>query len=171
MLNNICFSAKFKVLIRTVKAISCNKSFWKLLCFQIPWCGRLMALVFLIYVTLLLCKHLWLPVCFSVQFKMLVVTVKALHGLRPWLHIVLSPTVSTHYTWFGRIGVLWVTLAKEFWLAEPRKMNFSVMMPNLWHIIPFEVTSTRTLLAFCCVMKCNWKLYYYFAINLLSHLC
>ena len=53
--------------------------------------------------TLLLRELHWVPVCFRVQFKVLVITFKALHGMGPGcLKDRLIPITLTHPTRSGR---------------------------------------------------------------------
>ena len=59
------------------------------------------------HVTPLLRELHWVPVCFWVQFKVLVITFKALHGMGPgYLSNHLFPITSTHPTQSCREGML-----------------------------------------------------------------
>lgn len=72
----------------------------------------------------------WLPTCFQVQFKVLIVTFKALHELGPgYLMYHLLP-VSICPIWSGSMGMLWVPSAKEYQLVETRRCSFSAIIPS-----------------------------------------
>lgn len=61
----------------------------------------------------------WLPICFQVQFKVLVGTFKALRGLgMDYVKDCLSPVVSTCSVGSGRSGTLWVSSAGESYLLR-----------------------------------------------------
>lgn len=61
------------------------------------------------HVTPLLCNPHWLPVCFQVEFKVLAVIYKTLHGMaQGYLWNCLSMVVSIHPTRSNRDGMLWL---------------------------------------------------------------
>ncbi|KAM6466454.1 uncharacterized protein PHA67_012250 [Liasis olivaceus] len=103
----------------------------------------------------LLRELLWVPelhwdlVCFWIQFKVLAITFKALHGMGPgYLRDHLTPITSTQPTQSGREGMLQTLSARECWLARPRRRAFSAIVPALWNILPQEVWRAPTLPAF-----------------------
>lgn len=49
---------------------------------------------------------------------------------------------------FSRRGTLWTPLAKEFGLAGSKRKTFSAVVPEPWNIVPAEVRSVPTFLAF-----------------------
>lgn len=105
---------------------------------------------YLSHVTSLLCKLYFFPVCFWVQFKVLVVTFKALLGVG-WGYLPgLFPVVFTPPTQSSRRNILKVLSADESQLAGPRRGAFSTVAPTIWNIINPEIRSlVLTMLAFC----------------------
>lgn len=96
-----------------------------------------------VYITLLLHKLYWLPVCFHVQFKVLILTIKTLHG------IGLGYLRSVCLIGSGRESMLQVQSARELHLAYPSRWSFFAMAPTLWNflspevgLVPFLTTST-----------------------------
>lgn len=100
-------------------------------------------------VTLLLWRLHWLPVCFLVQFKVLVIMFKALYGTGPWVPERLSHPngigLPCTHAWQNGHGV--GLLIKEFWLVRSRRKAISALAPIFWNIIP------TLLLVFC---RANW---------------
>lgn len=69
------------------------------------------------------------PVCFWAQFKMLVITYKALHGIEPgYLRIGLALSHQPVVTQSGREGMMQNPSVKQFWLAGSRKRPFSALL-------------------------------------------
>uniref|UniRef100_A0A8D0BC31 Reverse transcriptase domain-containing protein n=1 Tax=Salvator merianae TaxID=96440 RepID=A0A8D0BC31_SALMN len=96
----------------------------------------------------------WLPVSLRTQFKVLVVTYKALHGLGPgYLRDRLLPHVSQRPVRSHRVGLLQVPSANQCRLAGPRGRAFSVAAPTLWNQLPLEIRTAPTLLAFRKILK------------------
>lgn len=78
----------------------------------------------------------WLPVFFWVKFNVLVLSFKALHGIRPgYLRDCLFPFISVHSIRLIRRGILWV-LSTEFHLVGSRWHAFYAVAFALWNIIP-----------------------------------
>lgn len=72
----------------------------------------------------------WLPLCFQVQFKVLVIT-KIFHGMRPdYLRDYLSPVISIHPIGSSRRGMLWAPTARESCLMRCRKRAFGTTSPK-----------------------------------------
>lgn len=91
----------------------------------------------------------WLQVCFWVQFKVLIITFKALHGrLAGYLQNHLCPIISAYPTRSGRKGLLHMPAVKEFQLVDSRKRLFSAIAPCLWNIFPPEWTLAPTRFPF-----------------------
>lgn len=99
------------------------------------------------HVTPLLPELHWLQVCFQVQFKVPVITFKALFGLGSgYLRDCLLLVIFTRQIQSNMSGMLWVLSAKEHWLAGTRRWVFSAVTPTLWNIVPSEIRMTLTLL-------------------------
>lgn len=90
-----------------------------------------------------------LPVCFWVQFRMLINTFKALHGIGPGsLGNHLTPMGLAHPTCTNKGGILPIWLVKEFWLAGSSRRVFSAGIPALWNILTSEARLASSLLTF-----------------------
>lgn len=95
-----------------------------------------------------LCK----PVCFQVQFKLLVITFKALNGVGPG-YLQNHPTSVgwAHSTHSGRSGLLWIPSVKELQLeGSKRKEPFLPGLPTLGNIMSLEMRSASHLPGHCC---------------------
>lgn len=80
------------------------------------------------HVTPLFCDLHW----FQVQFKVLIITFKVLHGLGPgYFRDHLSPVVSAHPIQSGRMGMPQIKLAKKCQLTGPKRHVFSVINAHL----------------------------------------
>ncbi|KAK9394532.1 hypothetical protein NXF25_015060 [Crotalus adamanteus] len=91
----------------------------------------------------------WLPVGLRTQFKVLVITFKALHGIGPgYLQDRILPHSSQRPVRSHRLGLLQVPSARQCRLAGPRGRAFSVVAPTWWNQLPPEVRTTPTLPAF-----------------------
>lgn len=97
-------------------------------------------------------------VCFRVEFKVLVVTHKALHGMEfRYLQGRFSMIVSTYYpSMFDRRGMQWVLQLKNDILCILGNMVFGCSICTLKHHTTWDRLS---LLTFCKLMKtwiCSW---------------
>lgn len=84
--------------------------------YAVTWAA--MSLLPYSHMTPLLHKVNWLPLCFQVSFKGLVVTYEALHGMgAAYLRNCLSPMVSAWWIRVNRISVIWNLLIEHciFW--------------------------------------------------------
>ena len=82
----------------------------------------------------------WLPVCFRAQFKVLVLTFKALSGLSPvYLKERLHPHRSAQTLRSSAEGLLAVPSLREAKLQGTRQRAFSVVAPALWNALPPDV--------------------------------
>lgn len=91
------------------------------------------------HVTPLLCELRWLLVCFWVQFKGLLLTFKALHGMGPGsLRICLSLIMLAHTIKYGRECMLQVTSARNLHLVC---LGYHLSLP--WHLL-YETLSHPT---------------------------
>lgn len=96
------------------------------------------------HVTPLLRKLHLLPVLFLVQFKVLVITFKILHGTRPgYLQDHLSLRLSACSTRLDKVCTLQVPFLKCCQVIGPRKCAFSAAALTLWNT--FHMRSTHPL--------------------------
>uniref|UniRef100_A0A803T4E3 Reverse transcriptase domain-containing protein n=1 Tax=Anolis carolinensis TaxID=28377 RepID=A0A803T4E3_ANOCA len=96
----------------------------------------------------------WLPICYQAQFKVLVLTYKALNGSGP---IYLSERISSYEP--GRSlrssgeALLSVPPASQARLVRMRDRAFSVVAPRLWNTLPRDIRQAPTLLSFRKALK------------------
>ena len=91
----------------------------------------------------------WLPIRFWAQFKVLVLTYKALHGLGPqYLTEYLSRHEPTHTLRSTSKVLLRVPTPREAQRKATREGTFSVVAPRLWNDLPEEARLVPTLLSF-----------------------
>lgn len=109
-----------------------------------------------IHIMLLLHKLHWLPISFQMQFKMLIITFKALYETRPgYLQHCFSLKTSTHPIRADRVSTLLIPSLKYCHFQRSRKHPFSMADMVLWNIILPEVHQVSTLLTFQKPPK-NW---------------
>lgn len=92
----------------------------------------------------------WLPVCFRIQFKVLVMTFKALDGSGPGY---LADCVSLYEpAWTLRSSgeaFLSIPYPSQAWLVGTRNQAFSVAAPRSWNaLLPREARMALSLLYF-----------------------
>uniref|UniRef100_A0A670J4S4 Reverse transcriptase domain-containing protein n=1 Tax=Podarcis muralis TaxID=64176 RepID=A0A670J4S4_PODMU len=91
----------------------------------------------------------WLPVRFRAQFKVLVLTFKALNGLGPvYLKERLHPHHSARTLRSSAEGLLAVPSLREAKLQGTRQRAFSVVAPALWNALPADVKVINNYLTF-----------------------
>ncbi|XP_060124758.1 uncharacterized protein LOC132591228 [Zootoca vivipara] len=91
----------------------------------------------------------WLPVRFRAQFKVLVLTFKALNGLGPvYLKERLHPHRSARTLRSSSEGLLAVPSLREAKLQGTRQRAFSVVAPTLWNALPLEVKENNNYQTF-----------------------
>lgn len=91
----------------------------------------------------------WLPVCFWVWFKMLVIIYKALCGMRSdYLRDHLSPVVFAWQIQSCRVDTVQVPSVKQSHLSECQKHAISVVVP-LWNEIPCEMPHSAVVQKSC----------------------
>ncbi|XP_060135667.1 acyl-CoA synthetase short-chain family member 3, mitochondrial isoform X2 [Zootoca vivipara] len=91
----------------------------------------------------------WFSVCFRAQFKVLVLTFKALNGLDPvYLKERLHPHRSAWTLRSSTEGLLAVPSLREAKLHGTRQRAFSVMAPALWNFLPSDVKEINNYLIF-----------------------
>uniref|UniRef100_A0A803TL80 Reverse transcriptase domain-containing protein n=1 Tax=Anolis carolinensis TaxID=28377 RepID=A0A803TL80_ANOCA len=99
--------------------------------------------------TPLLSQLHWLPICYRAQFKVLVLTYKALNGSGP---IYLSEHISSYEPArslrSSGEALLSVPPASQARLVGTRDRAFSVVAPRLWNTLPTNIRQAPTLLGF-----------------------
>ena len=91
----------------------------------------------------------WFPVCFRAQFKVLVLTFKALNGLGPvYLKERLHPHRSARTLRSSAEGLLVVPSLQEVRLQGIRQRAFSAVVPALWNTLPPDVKEIKNYKTF-----------------------
>lgn len=94
----------------------------------------------------LLQKLHWLPIKQRIKFKGLCITHKALHGQVPSYIkerlVKYTPSRSLRSSAGGQISCPWFNLTKKGGRA------FSILIPQLWNRLPFQLRSEKALLPF-----------------------
>ena len=88
----------------------------------------------------------WLPIRFHVDFKVLMITYKALNGLGPqYLADHLLPPRSTRITQYNQQGRLRGLMPREARKEKTRNQAFSAVAPQLWNTLPTEIRLAPSL--------------------------
>ncbi len=96
----------------------------------------------------------WLPVSFRVDFKILMLTYKALHGLAPqYLSELLIPYTPTRDLRSSETGLLTVPLSR---LRLMGNRAFSSLAPKLWNSLPIEIRQAETFSTFKSHLKTHF---------------
>ena len=99
---------------------------------------------------------LWLPCigCFRIDFKVLMMTYKALNGLGPWyLADRLLPPRSTWITYHSQEGWLRGLTPREARKERTRNQAFSAVAPRLWNNLPSVIRLAPSLGVFKSQLK------------------
>ncbi|XP_067320839.1 uncharacterized protein [Anolis sagrei] len=101
------------------------------------------------HTTPLLSQLHWLPIRYRAQFKVLVLSYKALNGSGPkYLADHISAYEPTRALRSSGEALLSVPPASQVRLAGTRERAFSVVAPRLWNTLPAEVRQAPSLMAF-----------------------
>jgi hypothetical protein len=99
------------------------------------------------HITPLLLKSHWLPVKFRVNFKILLITFKAIHGLDPSyiaeLIMIKSSTTGRYPLRSNKELLLKPPLCKTYTTLGDRA--FTASAPKLWNTLPVEIRNTNTV--------------------------
>ena len=97
-------------------------------------------------------KHLhWLPVKYRIDYKLLLLTYKALHALAPqYLSDLLEDYTPARTLRSSDLGLLAVRRGKRHYLGD---RAFSVAAPTLWNSLPLGIRQAQTLASFKTALK------------------
>ena len=88
----------------------------------------------------------WLPIKFRIQFKVLVLTYKALHGQAPvYISDLLQPYITNRSLRSSNQGLLVVPRTR---LKTKGDRSFEVVAPTLWNALPVNLRSAVSVDAF-----------------------
>ena len=91
----------------------------------------------------------WLPVKYRIDYKLLLLTYKALHALAPqYLSDLLENYTPARTLRSSDLGLLTVPRAKK--LGD---RAFSVAAPTLWNALPLGIRQAQTLASFKSALK------------------
>ncbi len=98
----------------------------------------------------------WLPVSLRINYKILILTYKALHNLGPtYLSDLLLPYVPVRSLRSSSEGLL---VTPMFRLVTVGARAFSVVAPRLWNALPQNICQASSLLAFKNLLKTHFFL-------------
>ncbi|KAF7237674.1 Structural maintenance of chromosomes protein 1B [Varanus komodoensis] len=101
------------------------------------------------HMTPVLCQLHWLPTEARAQFKVFIMTYKALNGLGPgYLNERLRPYMPDRPLRSVGESLLREPSMKEIRRVSTRRRSFSAVAPNLWNSLPKEVRLAPSLLVF-----------------------
>ena len=108
------------------------------------------------HITLVLITDLhWLPLRYRVNFKILLLTFKALYGMAPsYMTDLIHTKTNTRYLLHSNEGVLLTHPSGRMKKSFGDK-SFSVAAPTLWNALPFSLRSIKCISTF----KSNLKAY------------
>ena len=107
------------------------------------------------HITPVLAELHWLPVSFRIDFKILLLTFKALNGLAPsYLCDMVKPYVPTRTLRSAGRGLLKET--DKVTLVSRGDRAFSVKAPKLWNSLPEELRLSTSLLSFKSLLKTHF---------------
>ncbi|KAF7650904.1 hypothetical protein LDENG_00119220, partial [Lucifuga dentata] len=103
------------------------------------------------HITPVLASLHWLPVHFRIQFKILLITFKATHGLAPsYISALLMPYIAPRPLTSADQKLLHI-LRSRFTTKGDRA--FSVVAPTLWHQLPLNICSVESVQHFKKLVK------------------
>ena len=103
------------------------------------------------HITPVLASLHWLPVCFRIDFKILLITFKALHDLAPaYISELLVPYVPSRSLRSSGSRLLFLPVSR---LITKGDRAFSIRAPKLWNELPEEIRLTESLTIFKSLLK------------------
>ena len=106
------------------------------------------------HISPVLAKLHWLPIRFRIEFKVLMLTYKALNGLGPrYLAERLLPPSSTWITRMSQEVRLRSLTPREAQREKTQSRAFLAVAPRLWNNLPPEIREAPTLGTFKCQLK------------------
>ena len=106
------------------------------------------------HITPVLASLHWLPVCFRIDFKILLITFKALHDLAPaYISELLVPYVPSHSLRSSGSRLLFLPVSR---LITKGDRAFSIRAPKLWNDLPEEIRLTESLPIFKSLLKTHF---------------
>ncbi|XP_067320958.1 uncharacterized protein [Anolis sagrei] len=91
----------------------------------------------------------WLPICYRAQFKVLVLSYKALNSSGPkYLSDRISAYDPTRTLRSSGEALLSIPPASQARLAGTRERAFSVVAPRLWNTLPVDIRQAPSLMSF-----------------------
>ena len=96
----------------------------------------------------------WLPVCLRIDFKILLITFKALHDLAPaYISELLVPYVASRSLRSSGSRLLVLPVSR---LITKGDRAFSIRAPKLWNELPEEIRLTESLPIFKSLLKTHF---------------
>ena len=106
------------------------------------------------HITPVLASLHWLPVCFRIDFKILLITFKALHDLAPaYISELLVPYVPSRSLRSSSSRLLFLPVSR---LITKGDRAFSIRAPKLWNDLPEEIRLTESLTIFKSLLKTHF---------------
>ena len=106
------------------------------------------------HITPILASLHWLPVCYRIDFKMLLFVFKAKHGLAPhYLCELIEPYVPPRPLRSANQLLLTDPGAK---LRTRGHQAFAVAGPNMWNSLPFHIRAAQSLGVFKTLLKTHF---------------
>ena len=103
------------------------------------------------HITPVLASLHWLPVSFRIDFKILLMTFKAVHGLSPsYISDLLVPYTPVRNLRSSGSGLLSIPKVN---LKTKGDRAFSVRAPRLWNDLPDEIRSAKSVSSFKSLLK------------------
>ena len=109
------------------------------------------------HITSVLCQLHWLPIKYRIEFKILLFTFKAIHGMAPdYICKLISRKSSTRYSLRSSERIMLETPSGKI-LSTLGGRAFCYADPKLWNNLPCKISSLDSLSSF----KCQLKTYFF----------
>ena len=93
----------------------------------------------------------WLPICYRIVFKILLITYKALNNLTPsYIRDLLTPYVPSRQL---RLSSKDLLVIPRFNLKTNGARSFSVAAPALWNTLPSDIMNSSSVSVFKTKLK------------------